>query len=54
MYGRNAAMQLRYGSIGFDGYSTIATKSAKYVDGNSDGYGAYDKHIALWHVPVDG
>lgn len=42
MYGRNAAMQLRDGSIGFDGDSTLATKSAKYVDGNSDGYGSYE------------
>lgn len=54
MYGCNAAMQLRNGSIVIDGDDSFASESSEYVDGYSDGLCSYDEHITLWHVSVDG
>ena len=53
MYGRNAAMQFRYGSIVADGHRSAAPEMWKHADGKHHGYGTDDQHYAFWHVPVD-
>ena len=53
MYGRNAPVQFRYGSIVVDGHRSVAPAMWKHADGEYYGYGTDDQYPALWHVPVD-